>query len=166
MRPRRASALRRRKSDLTRFISLLESGGMAAALHNLRYVFVAASAQIRHNDLAAPQIVTQQPAERVRRLQRGADPLATAQFVQRLEREVVAAVVVLDAADRLQIGVLRSDRRIVESRGDRVRLGDLPELVLQDHRARAVQHAERAAGETRGVLAEVVAAAAGLRSEE
>src|ERR1051325_12243646 len=107
MRPRRASALRRRKSDLTRFISLFESGGMAAALHNLRYVFVAASAQIRHNDLAAPQIVTQQPAERVRRLQRGDDPLALAQFVERLEREGVAAVVVLDAAHRPQIAVLR-----------------------------------------------------------
>ena len=85
----------------------------------------------------------------------GMMPSRLAQLVERLEREVVAAVVVLDAADLLQVRVLGADRRIVEARGDRVRLGDLPELVLQHHRARAVQHAERAAGEARGMLAEL-----------
>src|ERR1043165_2013075 len=105
IRPRRPSSRRRRKSCLTRF----KRG-------HLRHVFVAAPAQIRHHDFAPPEIVTQQPPERVRRLERGDDPLALAQFVERLEREVVAAVVVLDAADRLEIGMLRPDRRIVEPR--------------------------------------------------
>src|SRR5436190_12484983 len=89
----------------------------------------------------------------MRRLERGDDALALAQFVERLEREVVAAVVILDAPDLLQVRVLGTDRRIVESRRDRMRLRDLSVLVLQHHRARAVQDAEGAAGKTRGMIA-------------
>src|SRR5581483_2718935 len=49
--------------------------------------------------------------------------------------------------------MLRSDRGVVETGGDRMRLRDLAELVLQHHRARTVQHSERAAGEPRSMIA-------------
>ena len=46
----------------------------------------------------------------------------------------------------LQEAVLRADARIVEAGGDRVRLGRLPVVVLQQVRQRAVQHADAPAG--------------------
>ena len=82
------------------------------------------------------------------------------------ERLVVARHPVLDAPDRLQQRVLGADARIVEARGDRVRLLHLAVRVLQQQRIAAVQHAGTPVGERRGVLAEPVAAAAGLDAEQ
>src|ERR1051325_4294130 len=157
MSPQRFSARSWRKSFLTRFKG-----------PHLRHVLVAAPAEIHHHDLPAADraAVAQQPAERMRRLQRGDDAFRLAQFVERLQREVVAAVVVLDAPDLLQVRVLGADGRIVEARRNRVRLRDLAELILQHHRARAVQDAEGAAAEARGMLAELLAAAARLHADE
>src|SRR6185503_11667632 len=56
----------------------------------------------------------------------------------------------------------RSDARVVEARGDGVRLADLPVVVLQHERARAVQHALTAASDRRRVLLRRDAEAAGL----
>src|SRR6185312_7594830 len=68
--------------------------------------------------------------------------------------------------DSLQIRVLRADRWVIESGGDRVGRGDLSELVLQHHRARAVQHPESSAGETRRMLAERMPLPSGFDSDE
>src|SRR5437763_1486481 len=55
---------------------------------------------------------------------------------------------------------------IVEAGADRFRADDLPVTVLQDHRARPVQHARRSVHERRGVLADLVAFAASLGAVE
>jgi len=89
----------------------------------------------------------------MRGLERRDDSFGLAQFVKGLEREIIIAVVILDATDFLKMRMLGSDRRVVETGGDRMRFGDLTEFVLQHHRTCAVQHAERAAGESRGVCA-------------
>src|SRR5438105_1029013 len=173
--PQRSSLRRCLKRRLTRFIvisgrsldSLRSLGNAALERGDLRNVLVAAPAQIRDHDCVSfdASAESQQPSERMRRLERGNDPFALAQLVKRLEREIVAAVVILDALRRLQIRMLRPDRRIVESRRNGMRLSDLSELVLQYHRSRSMQHAECAAGESRGMFAEIFSAAAALTAE-
>src|SRR3954454_18188440 len=64
------------------------------------------------------------------------------------ERLVVRDGHILRAAIVLEPGVLRADTWIVETRGYRVRLGDLTIGILQEVRAIAVQHA-RATGAER-----------------
>ena len=63
-------------------------------------------------------------------------------------------------------GVLGADRGIVEAGRYRVRRQRLAGLVLEQHRPRAVEHADRAAREARGVLARPAAAAARLHAVE
>src|SRR5436305_1233748 len=88
-------------------------GGASSPLQrrDLRDVFVAAAAEVHDHDLLAADrcAVAQQPSEGVRRLERGDDAFAFAQFVKCLQREIVAAVVVLDASDLLQVRVLGAD---------------------------------------------------------
>jgi hypothetical protein len=60
---------------------------------------------------------------------------------------------VLDPSLLAQEGVLGADGRVVEAGGDRVRVGDLPLVVLEEERAGAVEDAEPAAGEACRVLA-------------
>ncbi len=62
--------------------------------------------------------------------------------------------------------MLRPHRRVVEAGRHRVRCRYLPVAVLQHHGARAVQHAEAAALEARGVLAERAAAAPRLDADQ
>src|SRR5207248_1811904 len=62
--------------------------------------------------------------------------------------------------------MLRTDRRIVEPRGDRMRQRHLAVVVLQKIAVGAVQHARTSAGEACGVLAQASAAAAGLHSDQ
>src|ERR1051325_11802976 len=83
-----------------------------------------------------------------------------------LEREIVAAVVVLDAFGLLEVRGLGTERGVIEPRGDGMRLRDLPEFVLQHHGARAVEDAEGAAGKARGVLAESRSASARLDADQ
>ncbi len=66
----------------------------------------------------------------------------------------------------VQPDVLGADRRIVEAGRDRVGLRDLPLVVLEHQGAGAVQHAEPAAVEARGVLAQARAAAARLDADQ
>ena len=61
-----------------------------------------------------------------------------------------------------QARVLGPDRRIVEARGHGMRREHLPVRVLQDERARAVEDADRARAEARGVLAGREASPSGL----
>ena len=63
-------------------------------------------------------------------------------------------------------GVLRADAGVVEARADRVRLEDLAVLVLEEERARAVQHTRDAPAHRRAVLAALESEAAGLDADE
>src|SRR6266481_2947901 len=87
--------------------------------------------------------------ERVRRLERGDDPLGAGEVAERLERLRVVCPHILRSADVPKVRVLRADARIVEAGRDRVRVGDLPVLVGEDRRAGTVQHAGPPAAERR-----------------
>ena len=65
-----------------------------------------------------------------------------------------------------QVGVLGPDARVVEPGGDRVRLQDLPVLVLEHRRERAVQHALAPGRERGAVAAALEALAAGLDADQ
>src|SRR5436190_9048352 len=88
------------------------------------HILVAAPRQIHDDHAFERTAVAQQPSEGMRRLERRNDPLRFAQLVEGLEREVVAAVVVLDAPSALQLRVFGSDRWVIESRGNGMGLGD------------------------------------------
>ena len=97
----------------------------------------------------------------------GRMPSSCAAFLQRLQRlVVVGAIRTARGPIVMQQRVLGPDARIVEAGGDRVGLLDLPVLVLQQQRIAALQHAGRAVGERRGVLAEARAAAARLDADD
>src|SRR5262245_63817462 len=106
MRPQRWSARSFLKSDLTRF-----------KRRHLGNVLGPPPAQIHHPPALHRRAVAHQPSKGVRRLERGDDAFALAQAMERFEREIVAAVVVLDAPALLQIGMLRADGRIVKTGG-------------------------------------------------
>src|SRR6267142_2159485 len=90
---------------------------------------------------------------RMRRLERRDDALAAAKRVEGGERLVVGHGDVLGTAVVLEPCVLGADARIVETRRDRMRLGDLSVRVLQQVGAVAVQHARLARAERCGVPA-------------
>ena len=97
---------------------------------------------------------------------RGQDAFGAAALGERVERIVVTDRFVAHAADDLEQRVLRADTRIVEPRGNRVRLLDLTVRILQQERITALQHPRRAVGERGGVLPETAAAATGLETEQ
>src|SRR5438093_621965 len=130
------------------------------------HILVPAPRQIQDNHAFERTAVAQQPSEGMRRLERRNDALHLAQLVERFERQVIAAVVVLDAPGALQLRVFRYDGGVIESRRDGMCLGDLAELVLQHNRSRAVQDADRAAAEPRRMLPEIGAAPAGLYADQ
>ena len=107
------------------------------------------------------------PGQRVRRLDGRDDALGAAEQAERLHGLVVGGVAVLGAADVAQPGVLGPDARVVEARGDRVRLDGLAVVVLQQVAHRAVQHAgRRRRANRRRVPAGLDALAAGLDADE
>ena len=65
-----------------------------------------------------------------------------------------------------QVGVLGADARVVEAGRDRVRLQDLPLLVLEHGRQRAVQHPARPRGQRRRVAARLEPLARRLDPDE
>ena len=79
--------------------------------------------------------------DRVARFERRDDALGPAQPMERDERIGVGDPDVFGPADVLQVGMLGTDARVVEPGRDRMRLGDLAVLVLQQVGAVAVQHA-------------------------
>ncbi len=99
-------------------------------------------------------------------LERGNDAFELAQELEGGERLVVGRRDVFDPALLLQPGVLGADAGIVEASRDRMRLGDLAFLVLQQIGAVAVQHAGAAAGQRRGMLAGLDALAARLDADD
>ena len=102
----------------------------------------------------------------MRRFERREDPFEIGQPLKRLQRLRVGHVRVFRAAQPAQPGVLGSDRRIVEARRNRMRQLDVPVLVLQHERPRALQHARAAAGESRGVAATPDRLAPGLDANQ
>src|SRR5439155_6551801 len=103
--------------------------------------------------------VAQQPAESMRRFEGRNDAFCLAEAMKGFQRQRVTAIVIFDTPGSLQVGVLRPDGWVIESSGNRVRLGDLSEFVLQNHRSLAVQDAERPAAESRRMLAQLWPAA-------
>ena len=87
-------------------------------------------------------------------------------YMERGERFLVGDRGVLDAADVVQPGVLGPDARIIQPGRDRMGLGDLAVLVLQQVRVGALEGAGRAAGERRGVTAGLDAVAGGATNKE
>ena len=99
-------------------------------------------------------------------LKRGNDAFGSRQPVRRVERLAVAGRYVLGAARSCSAGMLGADGGVVESGGDGVRQRDLSVLVLQHVGVGSLQHPGAAAFEARRVLAERVAAAAGLDADQ
>src|SRR5579863_2443819 len=62
--------------------------------------------------------------------------------------------------------VLRTNRRVVKSRGHRMRIRHLSREVLEQIRKCPLQHARRAAVKARGVLAQVVTASASFHADQ
>src|SRR5439155_9458801 len=87
--------------------------------------------------------------ERVRRLERGDDPLGLREATEGGERFLISRGQILDAAGVAEERVLRPDAGVVEPRGDRVRVDDLAVLIGEQRGARAVQDARPAGAEAR-----------------
>src|SRR5439155_26801625 len=73
---------------------------------------------------------------------------------------------VLEASELLVIGVLGPDAWIVQARRDRVRLGDLPIVVLEHVAHAAVEDADGPGAERGAVLAGPDAVPAGLHAHD
>src|SRR5712692_7044234 len=138
------------------------------ALGHGMHVLVAASREVDEQD----RIPRHAPGDahgirnRVRRLERGDDALAAAQLMERSQRLVVGHREVFGAAAVLEPGMLGSDARVIEPRGNRVRLGDLAVRVLKQVGAVAVQHARLSSAQRRGVSSGGQALARGLDADE
>ncbi len=102
----------------------------------------------------------------VRAFERRQNAFGPRQLHHRIERRRIVPRNVLRAAGVVQHGVLGADRSVIEARGNRMRERDLPVLILQHIRIRALQHARRAALEARRVFAQRRAAPAGLHADE
>ncbi len=66
----------------------------------------------------------------------------------------------------VQPGVLRADHGVIQARRNRMRQRDLAVVVLQQIAVGALQHAGSAAAEARRMLADAVAASAGLDAHQ
>ena len=79
-------------------------------------------------------------------------PSVAAEFVERGERLVVRGVGVIGAADVAQVAVLGADGGVIQPGGNRMRELNLPVLVGEQERLRALEHAEPSAEEPRRVF--------------
>src|SRR3954452_19973987 len=94
---------------------------------DLREVLVAAAREADQVEIALGLL--EHPRERVRRLQRRDDALHGGELHERGDRLLVGHRLVAGAPGVAQERVLRTAARVVEARGDRMRLGDLPVVV-------------------------------------
>ena len=99
-------------------------------------VLVAPARQADEHELG---VDVERAGKRVRALQRGDDSFGARQGVERVERLGVGAGEVVGAAGVAQSRVLGADTGVVETRRDRMRVGDLAVVVGEDRRACAVQ---------------------------
>src|SRR5438552_1528898 len=105
-------------------------------------------------------------SDRMRRLKCGNDSFRPGQKLKCTERLIVRHGNIFDTILIVQESMLRTDRRIVEARRNRMRRCDLSVAVLQQIAFRPLQNADRAAShKPRRVIAEIRSAAAGLDSD-
>ena len=131
-------------------------------------VLVPATGQVDQDHPVGPELAAQpqRARDRVRRLDRRDDALGAAEQRERVHRLGVGDRPVLGAAEVLEQRVLRPDAGVVQPRGDRVRLGGLAVVVLQQVGHRPVQRAGRAGGQGGAVPAGLDAVAAGLEADQ
>ena len=104
------------------------------------------------------------PRDPLARMDDGADGirrnLRLLDELERFERFCVARLRVTDPPDVVQVGVFGPNRRIVQTRGHRMRCRDLPVLILQHVTPGPLQHPGPASTESCRVLAKRPAATA------
>lgn len=132
------------------------------------HVLVAAPGQVDDDQPVLAQLLAdlQRTRQGVGALDRGDDALRAREQAQGLHGRVVGDRAVLAAAAVLEVGVLGADARVVQTGRDRVRLGDLALLVLEDVGPRTVQDAGLARGQRGRVLAGLDAVPGGLAADE
>src|SRR5208282_5197480 len=86
-------------------------------------------------------------SQRMGRLERRDDALHSARLLERFEGLMVGDRDVLHAPQIVQPGMLGTDAGIIETRRNRVRIPDLPVLVLQKIGAAAMQYAWASTGQ-------------------
>src|ERR1700684_2497795 len=86
--------------------------------------------------------------DRVRGLQCWQDALGPGQQVDSLDHRVIARACEADPAMIVKVSQLGADTRVVQARGDAVRGGQLPVVVLQEHRLVPLGDAGAAVRET------------------
>jgi hypothetical protein len=106
------------------------------------------------------------PSDHVRRLERGDDALRSREQLETIEGVDVRRAGVRRDPLVLQIGVLRTDARVVEPSRDRMGLHDLAIRVLQEVAEGTVQDAGLAEGERGAVPAELRTDPARLDTEQ
>lgn len=128
------------------------------------HVLVAAAGQAHHDHGVRAELPAdlERAGQRVRGLDRRDDALGAAQQRERVHRLGVGDLAVLGAAAVAQPRVLGADAGVVEARGDRVGFEGLAVVVLQQVGPHAVDDAEGAADQRRGVPAAGDAVAARL----
>jgi hypothetical protein len=133
----------------------------------LSHVFIAATAQVHDHDLIHWQFGGQidRGGDGVARFEGGNDPFEAREFGKRGEGLFVGGVSVLDTVLVPEPGVFGTDRGVVEAGADAVGELDLAIFILEDVRARALQHAEGTALKTGGVLFGHDAFAAGFNAK-
>src|SRR3954454_12414690 len=99
---------------------------------HLREVLVAAPGEADQVERVRPGVRAEDPCDGVRGLQRRDDALQLGDAAQRGQRLLVGDRDVAGAAAVAQVRVLGTGPGVVEARRDRVRLEDLPVLVLHD----------------------------------
>src|SRR5580704_5053423 len=88
----------------------------------------------------------------MRALERRDDAFCLGQRLQRVESFRVGDGSVFGATDVVEPRMLGTDAGVVEAGGDRVRLANLPELVLQQVSLVAVQNADGARSDRRRMM--------------
>src|SRR5579871_2920221 len=137
-------------------------------LRHRENVLIPPPAQIHQDDLILPHRRREfcHMRQCVRRLQCRNDPLGPRAQLKRRQRLFVGRRHILNASDVMQPRMLRPDARIIQSGADRVRLDDLPVIILQQIRAVAVQHTRPPASQTRRMLAAFDAVPARLHANQ
>ena len=100
------------------------------------------------------------------RLKRGDYPLQAAQRIERGNRLFVGDDGILGPADVVEVAVLRADAGIVETRRHGVRVEDVAVVRLEEHRLRAVEHAEASAVDGRRMFAGLDALSSGFNADK
>ena len=132
------------------------------------HVFVAAPGQADDDGLVFGQRRREfaDMGEGVGRFQGRDDAFGAGDPLEGVQRLVVGDGDVFGAARVLEVGVFGADAGVVQARRDAVGRPDLPVLVLQDVRRRAVQDALAARRQRRRVVLGVDAAPGGLDADQ